>query len=259
MDGMSLQDAPDWSAYDGPYGPYGPPYGPPPPPPRRKRPVAAVLAGLLIAAGSVGLSVGVDALMDRSNRDGYEFMAHQPGDPNDPVTYNPCRTIRVVVNPDGAPADWESLVETSLDHVGDASGLKLALVDETDERPSERRPSEDEQYGAGWTPVLVAWADPSEVPGLGGNTAGLGGSQAEWVDGRLYWVTGAVTLDTIDFTVMRHDSQQAVLDHEFAHVVGLNHVDDPDPLMFAENYGREEFGPGDLKGLKALGDARCPD
>jgi len=257
MDGMSLQDAPGWSPND---DPYGAPYWPPPPPPRRKRPVGAIFAGLLIAAGSVGLSVGVDMLMDRSDHEGYVFMAHQPGDPNDPVTYNPCRTIRVVVNPDGAPADYEALVETTLDHVSDASGLTLALVDETDERPSLTRPSEDpKQYGAGWTPVLVAWADTTEVPDLEGYTAGLGGSQAKWIDGRIYWVTGGVTLDRMDFGRMDRDGQQAVLDHEFAHVLGLNHVDDPDELMFAENYGREEFGPGDLAGLKAVGDAPCPD
>lgn len=284
---MSLRDAPDSPAnegssggsYDDPFGaphpsPYGSQYGPhygslygPPygrhyaEPPRRSRggPLAAVLAGLLIAAGSIGVAVGVDRLMDRGSRDGYEFMAHQPGDPNDPVTYNPCKTIRVVVNPDGAPGNWRELVETAIDHVSAPSGLRLSFVEETDERPSLRRPNEDERYGAGATPVLVAWATPEQVPDLAGNTAGLGGSQADWEEGRIYWVTGGITLDSIDFAMMDQPSQQAVVDHEFAHVLGLNHVDDPTQLMHAENYGRERFADGDLAGLKAVGDAPCPN
>ena len=255
---MSLQDAPGWPAYDGPYGPSYPPLLPPP---RRSRPLAAVIAGLVIVGVTIGLTASIDAWLDRKDHEGYEFMAHQPGDPNDPVTYNPCRTIRVVVNPEGAPADWEELVETSLDHVSDASGLNLAFVDVTDEPASDRqRPDSDpERYGAGPTPVLVAWSDASRIPDLAGNTAGLGGSQADFDDGRLYWVTGAVTLDSEDYAVMNRGGQQAVLDHEFAHVLGLNHVDDPTQLMYAENYGRERFAEGDLAGLKAVGDAPCPD
>ncbi len=258
MDGMSLQDAPGWSAYDGPYGSS---YGPPPPPPKRAGPLAIILAGLLVMGVTIGLTAGIDRWMKRSDHDDYAFMAHQPGDPNDPVTYNPCRTIRVVVNPAGAPADWENLVETAIDHVSDASGLNIAYVDTTSEPASDkRRPNEDpEQYGAGPTPVLVAWSDTETVPDLAGNTAGLGGSQADWIDGRLYWVTGAVTLDGPDFQRMSHNGMQAVMDHEFAHVLGLNHIDDPSQLMHAENYGRNEFGEGDLAGLEAVGEAPCPD
>lgn len=257
MDGMSLKDAPGWSPDN---DPFGAPYWSPPPPPRPRHRLSAVLAGLLIAGGSVGISAGVDWWMDRTDHDGYEFLAHQPGDPGDPVTYDPCRTIRVVVNPEGAPDNWEDLVQTALDHVSGPSRLELALVDETDERPGAVRAAEDnERYGAGYAPVLVSWSTPEEVPDLDGDTVGLGGSQAKWVDGRLYWVTGAVTLDVVDFAMMREEGQQAVLDHEFAHVLGLGHVDDPDELMYAENYGRERFGDGDLKGLAAVGDAPCPD
>lgn len=48
-----------------------------------------------------------------------------------------------------------------------------------------------------------------------------------------------------------------VLDHEIAHVMGLNHVDDPDELMSAVKTGQAGFGRGDLQGLAQLGAIDC--
>ncbi|WP_345893741.1 hypothetical protein [Nocardioides sp. TF02-7] len=39
--------------------------------------------------------------------------------------------------------------------------------------------------------------------------------------------------------------------------MGLDHVDSPAELMYADNVGREEFGRGDLNGLVRLGQGRC--
>lgn len=45
--------------------------------------------------------------------------------------------------------------------------------------------------------------------------------------------------------------------HELAHVVGLDHVDDPTQLMYAENSGQLDFGAGDRAGLALLGTGEC--
>jgi hypothetical protein len=50
---------------------------------------------------------------------------------------------------------------------------------------------------------------------------------------------------------------QAIVDHEFGHVVGLGHVKSPAELMFKENVGQRTWGPGDLEGLARLGNIRC--
>jgi hypothetical protein len=53
------------------------------------------------------------------------------------------------------------------------------------------------------------------------------------------------------------DLARAVVMHELAHVVGLDHVDDPGELMHDQNVGTLDFGPGDLEGLAALGSGSC--
>lgn len=45
--------------------------------------------------------------------------------------------------------------------------------------------------------------------------------------------------------------------HELAHVVGLDHVDDPTQLMNPEGTGVTEFAAGDLAGLAVLGGGQC--
>ena len=50
---------------------------------------------------------------------------------------------------------------------------------------------------------------------------------------------------------------RAVVMHELGHVLGLDHVDDRDQLMYDENVGQTELGPGDRAGLAALGAGRC--
>jgi hypothetical protein len=39
--------------------------------------------------------------------------------------------------------------------------------------------------------------------------------------------------------------------------VGLDHVEDPGELMYADNVGRVTLGPGDRRGLAALGSGQC--
>jgi hypothetical protein len=258
----------------------------PPPEPRPRRRggtgtalsvmATVVVLALVVGFGTSGVSRAVRSMLGLgdqplssvpllpSGEGTFSFLSTQPGDPDAPVAYSPCEPIEVVVNPEDAPDDHRELVETAMAHVAEPSGLQFELVGETDERPSEDRPGKDPgRYGNGWSPVLVAWADSDEVPELAGDVAGLGGSLSVSQFGRARYVTGSVTLDETTFDRLwgqprgrRH--AQAIVDHEFGHLVGLGHVDDGGELMAADNHGRLDWGPGDLAGLSRLGRGRCP-
>lgn len=184
----------------------------------------------------------------------YEFTRTQRGS-DEPVAYDPCRVIEVVVNPDGAPDDYDRLVDTAIAHTGAATGLRFERVGLTEDR---------DIFGGGFArhrPVLVAWATPDEVSELAGDVAGIGGSVAVDIGvGRLRYVTGRIVLDRdafASFSEAEEPLAQAIVDHEFGHLVGLGHVDDPGELMNDDNVGRTTYGPGDREGLARLGGVDC--
>ena len=53
------------------------------------------------------------------------------------------------------------------------------------------------------------------------------------------------------------EQSRAIIMHELGHVVGLDHVDDPDQLMFPRTTGRLDWGAGDRRGLAAMGAGLC--
>jgi hypothetical protein len=198
---------------------------------------------------ALGMSSGQPAPHPTYAGASYRFEDHQRGQPTVPVGYDPCTTIQVRLNPDGAPSDALDLVRTAMTHVHDASGLRFRYDGATSDRPNGL-------FRRG--PFLVAWATPGEVPGLAGRVVGLGGSNylTEQL-GRSYYASGTVTLDATTFSRMSPAVQQAVVDHEFGHLVGLAHVPDPSQLMYADNVGQTRFGHGDLTGLALLGQLPC--
>lgn len=183
----------------------------------------------------------------------HKFVATQKNG-RTPVGYDPCRTIQVEINPDHAPDDHRDLVETAMHHTSEATGLDLRITGTTDDRP------EDRSRVSGRGPVLVAFADEDEWPSLEGDVAGVAGSaMMEGANGRRFFVTGSVVLDSDVFTddEVPTESLQAIIDHEFGHLVGLDHVDDPHELMNEDNVGRTSYGPGDLRGLAEIGRLPC--
>jgi len=234
----------------------------------------AACVGMVVAVPSllpgplrdlVGL--GPERLAERPAASGsgtFAFLGHQPGDRSAPVAYDPCRPIRVRINPQGAPEGGPALVRSAMVEVGEATGLVLQYDGTSTKRPeweSAHVPTFLGRVQAG--PVLVAWADEDEVPQVAGDVAGIGGSVAVTeTDGVVRYVTGGVTLDADDFEEIarRSDGEaemRAIVLHELGHLVGLAHVEDPGELMNGDNIGLHDFGTGDRLGLAALGAGSC--
>lgn len=193
----------------------------------------------------------------------YAFMAKKQS--GEPVRFDPCRPIHLVVNGTLAPARSEQLLRDAAQAVSVATGLVFVIDGSTAELPRDQRPPIDvARYGNRWAPVLVAWTDPATVPGLAGRVAGMAGpAMAPYrTDDQMHWVSGSVMLDgpTFHDILQRPDGYQdarAIVMHELTHLVGLTHVHDAGELMNDDNNGRTTFGPGDLEGLRQLGGGPC--
>jgi hypothetical protein len=177
-----------------------------------------------------------------------------------PVTWSPCRPIHYVTRPDFAPPRGSALVAEAIALVGAATGLTFIDDGATTEAPTETRPAyQPERYGDRWAPVLIAWADEAEVPGLAGDVAGEAGPV--WVttpSGDRTYLSGVVHLD-VEMASWPDTLVRTVILHELGHLVGLDHVEDSTQLMF-ESSVVERFGVGDQAGLATLGRGPCqPD
>lgn len=192
-----------------------------------------------------------------SGQGSHRFVRTQPGS-REPVSYNPCRPIEYVVNPEGAPPGYRDLVADSVDRISGATGFRFDDKGTTDARPFANTGAPTSER----SPVVIGWLTPAQDPRLADEIAGVGGSTAvERSPHHLVFVTGAIALDRDVFRDLaaRHapGSARAILMHELGHVVGLAHVSDPGELMYSENTGRAAFGPGDREGLARLGAVDC--
>ena len=115
-----------------------------------------------------------------------------------PVTFSPCRAIHYVIHdPAGVGEAGRDAVARAASEMSLATGLAFVFDGYTDEAPSRDRALTMPQYDAQWAPVLIAWSDPEETPGLEGSIVGLGGGRpARARDGGLALVSGSIELDS---------------------------------------------------------------
>jgi hypothetical protein len=206
-----------------------------------------------------------------STSDSYAFVGGgRPGQAM--VAYSPCRPIHYVVRPDNAPPGGQQIIAESVAAVSRATGLKFVFDGPTAEGPSaERDAFQPGLYGDRWAPVLVSWTTEQESPqlvsGSSGEgrlkTLGLAGSTAvAYGEDPYVYVSGQVKLNAPALAEGEGQSGpgfiSSVVAHELAHVVGLEHVDDPTQLMYPQaGPERLVFAAGDLTGLAKLGRGPC--
>jgi Matrixin len=196
---------------------------------------------------------------------GYRFLELEDNGSGRPVRWDPCRPIHYVIRPDGAPPGGQLAIEQAIARMEQVTGLRFSSDGTTGEAPRPNRPAMDQgRYGNRWSPVLIAWTDPAEYPGMTGY-AGLGGPDtvAGSAAGSRRYVSGVILLNRDHLaSVARWNAGQDRLDavvlHEFGHLIGLDHVTDPAQLMYRQPSPHAGgFGDGDRRGLALLSDGPC--
>jgi hypothetical protein len=210
------------------------------------------------AAGAMGMRARwiVDDVVDFLGIGGPDYAFLRMSDTGQPAHWDHCQPIYYVVNPLHAPPNWESIVQEAVNATVDASGFDFRDTGTTEDRqfnPTARGFA---------TPVLIGWASASEVPILSGGIDGYGAFASYLRGDQLEATAGAVVLDAGAYAQMgRTDSKDEVfiLAHELGHVLGLDHVDDIDEVMYRRYAGQERFGSGDIEGFEVLHDLPCFD
>jgi hypothetical protein len=196
---------------------------------------------------------------------GYNFLELQDDGSGRPVRWDPCRPIHYVIRPDGAVPGGEDAVHAAIARVEQVTGLRFTFDGYTQEIPHKNRSTVDvARYGNRWSPVLVAWTYPREYPAMSGY-AGLGGPDAVAGSqaGHRRYVSGLILLnrDYLSQVVTWPGGQAqlgAIVLHEFGHLIGLDHVNDPSQLMFMRpTVHAAGFGDGDLRGVALLSGGPC--
>lgn len=83
-----------------------------------------------------------------------------------PVSYDPCRTIEVEINPAGAPEEYRDFVGTTIDRITSATGFAFDVIGTTNREPDLDDISQSRR------PVLVAWSTEDKAPTLQGDEVG---------------------------------------------------------------------------------------
>jgi hypothetical protein len=188
-----------------------------------------------------------------------------------PVRWNPCDPIAYAVNDAGATSSIQPDLRQALARVTRATGIAFEPVGTTAETflHAYRRMR---YRGVGRAELILIWVDHDDYQGIlrrlqdprpsiafAKTMAGLTADQDQYFG-------GIIVMDA-EATGLRGFSQRyahgAVLLHELGHIIGLDHVKDPDQLMYSgrfPNVALHDFGDGDLEGLRRLGrDAGCLD
>jgi hypothetical protein len=216
----------------------------------------------LTVFGVVGL--GPTAWSTLRPGESYRFL-HYQADGKTPVAYSSCQPIRYVIQRQGELVGGSEIISAAVARVSQATGLHFVYDGATSEDFSRSRPGyQPGRYGSRWAPVLIKWVARNEDPELSADSLGAAGSSSTRVpNGQRAYVTGTVELEVEKLTRMLQDPAgrqevQAVVMHEFGHIVGLDHVRSRSSLMYTRmQYGVTDFNAGDLAGLAVLGRGTC--
>jgi hypothetical protein len=177
-----------------------------------------------------------------------------------PVTYSSCRPIQVAVYPSGGPPDAEALVREAVTQMRAATGLDITVIGSF----GGHAPNWNFQTSSvtAEDPISVSWQDQDALARMTDDVAGLGGSPyVPTSGGGQRFIAGSIALSHAHYMEWAeqgwHAEELAVLLHEFGHVFGLDHVHSRHELMNEDNVGLTHFGPGDLEGLRLLGQGPC--
>jgi hypothetical protein len=243
---------------------------------RGRRLVAAALGLFVLVAALDVLAVAVLSRNAQPKGDPSSFAFLRLRADGTPVRWDPCVPLRYEVNPSNAPEGGVEAAQEAVARVADAVGIQFVYEGTTDRTPEEQ---EDASYVSteggtfGVLPVLIAWlpadlfrryASPRKVLALGIGRPG-GEHNDQFVSGMI-----VVNADqSVPVAWVGRYSLGPILMHEWGHVLGLAHVDDPEQLMWSEelggdphavipNLGQTGWGAGDLAGLEQVGmDAGC--
>lgn len=204
------------------------------------------------AASAPALAAGSAAIPS-----GDGWTAWGARDDGTPLRWDPCRPIEWVVRPDDP--DW--LVDLAADALAQVGSEADVVFHHAGRRDVGVGPLQRTADGPSWQPVVVTMSSPEEVAWMTDDDRAL--AVPVVVNG--VFVTGQILLDADaelapDFA-SRDRSWGATLLHEASHLVGLDHVDDPDQLLYPyPRPGPATLGQGDRRGLQALaGDGACLD
>jgi hypothetical protein len=174
--------------------------------------------------------------------------------------WDPCQVIPYRTNLSRAPDGTLAVVRRAFAIVHAATGLRFARVGSTTKVPFTGAPRSKQFLARG---LVIAWTTPRKVPRLAGSVAGLGGSTWRSTNGGpAGFVYGGVAVDATQELPARGfadgQSTGALLLHEIAHAVGLDHVGATSQLMYPrlQNTFKARFEAGDLAGLQAVGASR---
>ena len=189
-----------------------------------------------------------------------------------PVRWNPCETITFALNTAGASSPVRADLGKAIRRVTRATGIHFRSVGTTREtfvRAYQRMRFRGVIKKAALILIWVDHDDYQAILRLLGDprpSIAFAKTMAGLYANRDQYFGGIVVMDG-DATAKRgfgdFYSHGSVLLHELGHIMGLDHVKDPDQLMYSgrhPNFRVRDFGSGDLEGLRRLGvDAGCLD